>query len=42
MLGKLTQRNKRKRTKMITDPQELYTLLAMTGIEVAAMAVCQR
>jgi hypothetical protein len=35
--GKLTDRNNRTRTKIITDPQELYRLLATPGIEVAAM-----
>jgi hypothetical protein len=37
MWGKLTERNNRTRTKMITDPQELYRFLATPGIEVAAM-----
>jgi hypothetical protein len=37
MWGKLTERNNRKRTKMIADPQELYGFLAATSIEVAAL-----
>jgi hypothetical protein len=37
MWGKLTERNNRTRTKMITDPQELYRFLATSGIEVAAL-----
>jgi hypothetical protein len=37
MWGKLTERNNRTRTKMITDPQELYRFLAKPGIEVAAL-----
>jgi hypothetical protein len=35
--GKLTEKNNRTRTKMITDPQELYTFLATLGIEVVAL-----
>jgi hypothetical protein len=37
MCGKVTERNNRKGTKMITDPQELYGFLATPGIEVAAL-----
>jgi hypothetical protein len=37
MWGKFTDRNNRTRTKMITDPQELYRFLAIPGIEVAAL-----
>ena len=37
MWGKLTERNDRTRTKMISDPQELYRFLATPGIEVAAL-----
>jgi hypothetical protein len=37
MWSKLTERNNRIRTKMITDQQELYRFLAMPGIEVAAL-----
>jgi hypothetical protein len=37
MWGKLTERNNRTRTKMITDQQELYRFLATPGIEVAAL-----
>ena len=36
--GKLTKRNDRTRTKMISDPQELYRCLATPGIEVATLA----
>jgi hypothetical protein len=36
MWRKLTERNNRTRTKMITDPQELNRFLATPGIEVAA------
>ena len=35
MWGKLTERNYRTRTKMISDPQELYRFLATPGIELA-------
>jgi hypothetical protein len=34
MWGKLTERNNRTKTKMISDPQELYRFLATPGIEV--------
>jgi hypothetical protein len=37
MWGKLTERNNRTRTKMITEHQELYRFLATPGIEVAAL-----
>jgi hypothetical protein len=37
MWGKLTERNNRTRTKMIIDPQELYTFLVTPGIEVMNM-----
>ena len=32
MWGKLTERNNRKKTKMIKDPHELYRFLATPGI----------
>ena len=35
MCGKLTERNDRTRTKMISEPQELHRFLATPGIEVA-------
>jgi len=35
MWGKLTERNNRTKSKIITDPQELYRFLATPGIEVA-------
>jgi hypothetical protein len=35
MWGKLTERTNRTRTKMISDPHELYCFLATLGIEVA-------
>ena len=37
MWGKLTERNDRTRTKVISDPQEVYRLLATPGMEVAAL-----
>ena len=37
MWGKLTERNDRTRTKLISDPQELYRFLSTPGIEVAAL-----
>ena len=37
MWGKLTERNDRNRTKMISDPQELYRSLATPAIEVVAI-----
>jgi len=33
MLAKLTERNNRTNSKMISDPHELYRFLATTGIE---------
>ena len=35
MWGKLTERNDRTRTKIISDPQELYRFLSTHGIQVA-------
>ena len=35
MWGKLTERNNRTKSKMITDPQKIYRFLATPGIEVA-------
>jgi len=35
MWDKLTERNNRTKSKMITDPQELYRFLAIPGIEVS-------
>ena len=35
MWGKLTERNNRTKSKMISDPHELYRFLANPGIEVA-------
>ena len=37
MWGKLTERNDRNKTKMISDPHELYRFLATRGIEVASV-----
>ena len=37
MWGKLTERNDRTKTKMISDPQELYRFLATPGIEVVSL-----
>ena len=37
MWGKLTERNDRTHTKMISDPQELYRFLATPCIEVSAL-----
>jgi hypothetical protein len=37
MWRNLRERNNRTRTKMITDPQELYRFLAKPGFEVAAL-----
>jgi hypothetical protein len=34
MWGKLTERNNRTKTKLITDPLELYRFLSTPGIEV--------
>ncbi len=39
MWGKLTKRNVRTRTKMNSDPQELYRFLATPGIEVVALMI---
>ena len=38
MWGKLTERNDRTRTEMISDPQELYRFIATPGIEVTTLA----
>jgi len=35
MWGKLTERNNRTKSKLISDPHELYMFLATAGIEVA-------
>jgi hypothetical protein len=35
MWGKLTERNNGTKTKLITDPRELYRFLSTRGIEVA-------
>jgi hypothetical protein len=40
MWGKLTERNNRPKTKMISEPQELYRLLATPGIEVVTLLFC--
>jgi hypothetical protein len=40
MWGKLTERNNRPKTKMISEPQELYRLLATPGIEVGTLLFC--
>jgi hypothetical protein len=37
MWGKPTERNNRVRTKMISEPRELYRFLAMPGIEVTSL-----
>jgi hypothetical protein len=37
MWGKLTERNNRSQTKLISEPQELYKFLVMPGIEVTNM-----
>jgi hypothetical protein len=37
MWGKLKERNKRTRKKMITDPQELYRFLETPGVKLAAL-----
>ena len=37
MWGKLTKLNDRTRTKMISDPQELYRFLATPGIEIEVL-----
>jgi len=38
MWGKLTERNDRTRTKIITEPHELYRFLATPGVEVTNLA----
>ena len=38
-MGKLTERDDRTKTKMISDPHELYRFLATPGIEVASLVV---
>jgi len=38
MWVKLTERNDRTRTKIITEPHELYRLLATAGVEVSNLA----
>jgi len=38
MWGKLTQRNDRTQTRVITEPKELYNFLSMPGIEVRNLA----
>jgi len=38
MLGKLTERNDRTQTKVISEPKDLYGFLATPGIEVANLA----
>jgi hypothetical protein len=35
--GKLTERNKRTQSKIITDSQKLYTFLSTPGIEVTRL-----
>jgi len=35
MWGKLTERNNRTKSKIISDPHEIYNFLATPGIEVA-------
>jgi bisphosphoglycerate-dependent phosphoglycerate mutase len=37
MWGKLTERNNRTKTRMISDPHELYRFLATPGIEVVSL-----
>jgi hypothetical protein len=37
MWGKLTERSNRTKSKMITDPRELYRFLATPGIEVMSL-----
>ena len=39
MWGKLTERNDRRRTKIITDPHELYRFIATTAVEVTNLAM---
>jgi hypothetical protein len=38
MLGKLTERYDRTRTKIITEPHELYKFLATPGVELTNLA----
>ena len=38
MWGKLTERNDRTRTKIITEPHELYRFLDTPGVEVTNLA----
>ena len=38
MCAKLTERNDRKRTKIITNPNEMYRFLATPGVEVTILA----
>ena len=38
MWGKLTERNDRTQTRLITEPKELYNFLSMPGIEVTNLA----
>jgi hypothetical protein len=40
MWGKLTERNNRPKTRIISEPQELYRLLATLGIEVGTLLFC--
>jgi hypothetical protein len=40
MWGKLTKRNNRPKTRMISEPRELYRLLATPGIEVGTLLFC--
>jgi hypothetical protein len=39
MWGKLTERNDRTRTKIITEPHQLFRFLATPGLEVTNMAL---
>ena len=38
-MGKLTERNDRMQTKVISEPKDLYSFLAKPGIEVTNMAL---
>jgi hypothetical protein len=40
MWGKLTERNNRPKTTKISEPQELYRLLATPGIKVGTLLFC--
>jgi len=42
MWGKLTERNNRTKSKMISDPQKLYTFLATPGIDVANLVFASK